>query len=168
MTIKAEVQSEGNPTAPNYVGISSNSLPVAIPFGNALEPEPVIVVYNDDNDFRGETGRHTTAADAILITHPTTGTGISTSFAPSPRISPFATTSFVLGTISIVFFLIFGILLGLLAIIFGVLAVKRINNQPDQYRGLCLAYSGIITGTIAVICWITFFATFAASDVLIQ
>lgn len=54
--------------------------------------------------------------------------------------------------------------LGLLAIVFGVLAVRRIKNQPNEYRGLCLAYSGIITGTIAMIFWISVYAAIAGSN----
>lgn len=147
MTIEAKMTSEGSQNVPNDVDIS-NSLPVAIPLGHAIEPEPVIVIYN------------ASAASAIFIAGPTAGTGISTSgtsYVASPRISSFAIASLVLGIISIVF-IIFGMFLGLLAIVFGVLAVRRIKNQPNEYRGLCLAYSGIITGTIAMIFWISVYA----------
>ena len=154
MTIEAKMTSEGSQNVPNDVDIS-NSLPVAIPLGHAIEPEPVIVIYN------------ASAASAIFIAGPTAGTGISTSgtsyYAVTPRISSFAIASLVLGIISIVF-IIFGMFLGLLAIVFGVLAVRRIKNRPNEYRGLCLAYSGIITGTIAMIFWISVYAAIAGSN----
>jgi Domain of unknown function (DUF4190) len=151
----------GNTAFPNDLD-NSNSLPLAIPLGHAIEPEPTIVIY-DNNCVREDSRLFTTAATAILVAAPTTGTGISTStvsFTTTPRISCFAITSLVLGIVSIVFIIV-GMLLGFLAIIFGVLAVHRIRNQPNEYRGISFAYSGIITGTIGMIFWISVFAAIA-------
>ena len=57
----------------------------------------------------------------------------------------------VLGIVGILFF---GIILGPLAIIFGSIAINRINEQPHELEGRGMAKAGIICGVIAVVIYI--------------
>lgn len=63
-------------------------------------------------------------------------------------ISEFAIASLVMGIVS--FIRIFNVEKGLVAIVFGILALKRIGLTP-QMRGKNLAIAGIIIGIISVI-----------------
>lgn len=68
-----------------------------------------------------------------------------------------ATASLVLGIISIVTFWTFGfgVLLGILAIIFGVLGINRAKELPHQFN-LGRAKAGLITGILGTIGGILF------------
>ena len=59
-----------------------------------------------------------------------------------------ATASLVCGIIGI---LIFGIILGPLAIIFGANAINQINEKPDELEGRGMAKAGIICGIVAIV-----------------
>ena len=60
-----------------------------------------------------------------------------------------AIASFVLGIISL--FAYYGaFVLGLLAIIFGAIAIHKIRNSGGTYRGNTLAWIGLICGIIAI------------------
>ena len=69
----------------------------------------------------------------------------------SPKTSSLAITSMVLGIVGILFF---GIILGPLAIIFGSIAINRINEKPHELEGRGMAKAGIICGVIAVVIYI--------------
>ena len=69
----------------------------------------------------------------------------------SPKTSTLAITSMVLGIVGILFF---GIILGPLAIIFGSIAINRINEKPHELEGRGMAKAGIICGVIAVVIYI--------------
>lgn len=70
--------------------------------------------------------------------------------AEDSRILPLAIASFVLGIISLVAY--YGaFVLGLLAIIFGVIAINKIRNSGGAYRGNLLSWIGLICGIIAII-----------------
>jgi hypothetical protein len=43
-----------------------------------------------------------------------------------------------------------GIVLGVLALVFGIIAKKRIQREPDKYKGLGMAKTGIICGIISL------------------
>lgn len=61
-----------------------------------------------------------------------------------------AIASFVLGIISLVAY--YGaFVLGLLAIIFGIIAIHKIRNSGGAYRGSLLAWLGLIFGIIAIV-----------------
>lgn len=70
-----------------------------------------------------------------------------------------ATASLVLGIISIVTFWTFGfgVLLGILAIIFGVLGINRAKETPDKIH-IGRAKAGLITGILGTIGGVLFFA----------
>jgi succinate-acetate transporter protein len=46
---------------------------------------------------------------------------------------------------------LFNILLGALAIIFGLLAIRRVRENPDRYGGQGMAVVGLILGIISVL-----------------
>ena len=139
-----------NPTAPHDEGTGDN-LPVAIPLGDAIDPGCPVVVYECSP--HPYAGLPTVVATAILDTVPISSRTGTSPAATSTKMSSFAIVSLILGITSIVFAVVGGIL----AIVFGTLAIHRIRQQPDEYRGLCMAYSGIITGTIATVFWLAVF-----------
>ena len=64
---------------------------------------------------------------------------------------PQATTAMCLGIASLV---VFGIILGPIAICIGISAKKTIQANPNKYMGEGQATTGIVCGSIAVILWI--------------
>jgi hypothetical protein len=54
----------------------------------------------------------------------------------------------------IVGLLVFGVVLGPLAIIMGAVAINNIKEKPQELQGLGMAKAGIICGIIAVVIWI--------------
>ena len=157
MTITAKAINE-QPTAPCEAEIRDNAL-VAVPLGNAVETEPPIFVYNENNTY-ASTGPFTRTSTATLGLAPM---GISTPAMSYPaKVSSSAITSLVLGIVSILFVL-FGFFVGILAIVFGVVAVQRIRSPPNEYRGLCMAHAGIVTGTIGTIIWAVIFIVIITS-----
>ena len=69
------------------------------------------------------------------------------------KTSSMAVASLVCGIVGIV---LFGIILGPLAIIFGAIAINRINESPHEYTGSRMAKAGIICGIIAIVIYIVF------------
>lgn len=76
--------------------------------------------------------------------------GNSTHHAPLQTL-PQATTAMCLGIASLV---VFGIILGPIAICIGISAKKTIQANPNKYMGEGQATTGIVCGSIAVILWI--------------
>ena len=72
--------------------------------------------------------------------------GVST--PPVPKMSQMAVASMYCGVIGIV---LFGIILGPLAIIFGRIAIKRIDENPEEWEGRDKAKTGIICGAVAIV-----------------
>ena len=68
-----------------------------------------------------------------------------------PKTSAMATASLVCGIVGI---LVFGIVLGPLAIIFGAIATNRINEKPLELEGRGMAKAGIICGIVAIALWL--------------
>ena len=68
-----------------------------------------------------------------------------------PKTSPLAIASLVCGIVGII---LFGIVLGPLAIIFGAIAINRINDRPHEFSGSRMAKSGIICGVVAIVIYI--------------
>jgi len=61
----------------------------------------------------------------------------------------FAITSFVCG---LLFWVpLFNVILGPLAVVFGVLSIRRVREDPERYGGQVLAVIGVILGVISVI-----------------
>lgn len=61
----------------------------------------------------------------------------------------FAITSFVCGALFWV--PLFNAVLGVLALVFGILAIRRVRENPSRYGGQGLALAGIVLGCIALI-----------------
>ncbi|MFT4311009.1 MAG: DUF4190 domain-containing protein [Candidatus Woesearchaeota archaeon] len=61
----------------------------------------------------------------------------------------FALASFICGLL--IFIPLFNIILGGLALIFGILALKRIQKDPVRYGGSGFAITGVVLGCIAII-----------------
>ena len=91
----------------------------------------------------------------------------STSNAPPPS-SGFAVTALVCGIIGVVTFWIYvGLVLGIIAIVFGVLGRKRAQNEPgDGKNGMATA--GLVLGiiaTAATLLWILFIVILVSETV---
>ena len=76
-----------------------------------------------------------------------------------------AITSLILGIVSIPLIWIFGlgILLGILAIIFGIISLKKINKE--KLAGKSMAIAGILTGCIPII-WLLIIGILAYLGIL--
>lgn len=68
--------------------------------------------------------------------------------SPDPKPDKLAKTSMILGIIGL---FIFGIILGLLALIFGAVSLGRISKNPDLYSGKGQAIAGLILGIIGLV-----------------
>ena len=115
--------------------ISTGSAPeaevaVAAPVENTAKPTAAIAM-----------GNFVDAPTASATASRTTGASI-------PKNSPMAIASLVLGIISI---LLIGIILGPLAIIFGAIAINKINENPHEFQGHCMAKAGIICGIVGIV-----------------
>lgn len=82
---------------------------------------------------------------------------------PPPSVQPqskgLATASMILGLISItVGWLCMGPLLAIAAIVIGAVALSQIKNTPERVGGKQMAWTGVITGSLALIGIIIFYA----------
>ena len=69
-----------------------------------------------------------------------------------PRTSGLAITSMVLGIVGIVTACVWvGVLIGLVGLIFGIVALVQIRKRPDVLGGTGMAVAGIITGSLATL-----------------
>lgn len=77
--------------------------------------------------------------------------------AQAPQSNGMATASLILGIVSIVFVWLWfiGLICGILAIIFAIMAKKKIKQNPNM-GGAGSAKGGMITGIIGVAIWIIF------------
>jgi len=73
------------------------------------------------------------------------------------RTSGMAIASLVIGIIGI---LIFGIILGPIAIILGALAKNEISKRPQELQGSGQATAGIVCGIIAIVVWVIVVAVY--------
>ena len=81
---------------------------------------------------------------------------------PPPYVQPqsksLATASMILGIISItVGWLCFGPLLAIAAIVLGAVALSQIKKTPERVGGRQMAWTGVITGSLAVLGIIIFY-----------
>ncbi len=63
----------------------------------------------------------------------------------------FAIAGFVTGVVGL---FAFGIILGILAIVFSGISLKRIRRDPDLKKGRGLAIAGLILGIVATVLWL--------------
>ena len=75
--------------------------------------------------------------------------------------SGLAITSMVLGIVGLI---VFGIVLGPLAIIFGTIALNRIKENPHRLEGREMATAGIICGSIATAIYIVVLVFFITAS----
>lgn len=75
------------------------------------------------------------------------------------RTSGLAIASIVCGILSLVFFWVplFGFLLGIIAIIFGAVAIRQIGREPNL-GGRGMAIAGLVCGIVGVAGWVIFIA----------
>ena len=75
------------------------------------------------------------------------------------RTSGLAIASMVCGILSLVFFWVplFGFLLGIIAIIFGAVAIRQIGREPNL-GGRGMAIAGLVCGIVGVAGWVIFIA----------
>jgi Domain of unknown function (DUF4190) len=66
---------------------------------------------------------------------------------PRTSTNAFAMTSMIWGIIGI---LMFGILLGTMAIIFGCVAIRQMDQRPQEFTGRGMANAGIICGIVGL------------------
>ncbi|MCK5654285.1 MAG: DUF4190 domain-containing protein [Dehalococcoidia bacterium] len=73
--------------------------------------------------------------------------------------SGLAIASMVCGILSLVFFWVplFGFLLGIIAIIFGAVAIRQIGREPNL-GGRGMAIAGLVCGIVGVAGWVIFIA----------
>ncbi|TEU04844.1 MAG: DUF4190 domain-containing protein [Dehalococcoidia bacterium] len=75
------------------------------------------------------------------------------------RTSGLAIASIVCGILSLVFFWVplFGFLLGIIAIIFGAVAIRQIGREPNL-GGRGMAVAGLVCGIVGVAGWVILIA----------
>jgi len=83
---------------------------------------------------------------AVPVGYPTT----TPALVPQ-RVSGKATAAMVCGIIGLI---VFGIILGPLAIALGCSAKAEINANPVEVKGDCQANTGIVCGIIALVVWV--------------
>jgi hypothetical protein len=84
-------------------------------------------------------------------------------YRPPLQMHPFATTSLVLGAIALFTGPLCGVtvILGPMAIVFGVLALRAIKREPHLYGGRGLAIGGVVTGAVVIAMTVAVIAFFA-------
>ena len=98
-----------------------------------------------------------------------TGTAQTTETAPKPATAPqaqpvtqatrtsgLAVASLVLGILSFPLYFV-GVILGVLAIIFGALAIGKTNREPNL-GGKGMAVAGLVLGIVAILLWVLLMA----------
>lgn len=68
-----------------------------------------------------------------------------------------ATTSMILGILSLISWY-FSFIMGLLAIIFGAIALRKIKSNPNEYKNKGMAKAGLILGIVSIGLWIIILA----------
>ena len=71
-----------------------------------------------------------------------------------------AIASLVLGIVGLFFF---GLILGPLAIVFGIISLNKVKKQPKVYAGKGMAIAGIVIGAIALVWSIVWLGVISAS-----
>ena len=76
----------------------------------------------------------------------------------------FAIASLVLGICGLILFWasFLGAALNILAIIFGIMSITKIKNEPNMYSGKGMAIAGLILGIIGFMLMVLAFILFAA------
>jgi hypothetical protein len=85
------------------------------------------------------------------------GTALAAAAGATGRMSGMAVASFVLSLVGI---FCFGFVTGLLALVFGAVAMRAISREPGL-RGHGLAVAGFIIGIIDVIGWLVWLVIYA-------
>lgn len=94
---------------------------------------------------------HTTVATAVPMGGAVHGAVHGAVYNPNPPASCEAIASMVCGIIGL---LIFGIILGPIAIGLSICAQQKMKNRPNEVGGKCQAQAGLIMGIIAVVVWV--------------
>lgn len=71
---------------------------------------------------------------------------------PAQRTNGFATTSLILGILSIIATCCcYGLPFNLLGLVFGIIAIIQIRSEPDRYSGEALAIGGIVLSSLSLV-----------------
>jgi hypothetical protein len=74
---------------------------------------------------------------------------------PAPRVSGYAIASLVTGIVSLPTCCcgdgFWGTPLAIASLVAGILAVTRIRNEPQAYKGIALAVIGIVLGSVGLV-----------------
>jgi hypothetical protein len=76
------------------------------------------------------------------------GTGAILAEVQDVRVNGMAVAGFVMGLVGL---LIFGLLFGILAIIFSAIGLGKINKDPKRWRGKGLAVAGLVLGILDIV-----------------
>jgi hypothetical protein len=84
--------------------------------------------------------------------------------APAPAQNGFGTTALVLGILALLssVTVLFGVLLGVLAVIFGILGVRRARRKEATNGGMAIA--GLVTGALGLVVSVLIVVAFLASE----
>ena len=93
------------------------------------------------------------------------GSGRSTRSEVDAKTSGMAITSMVLGILSLLTWC-FGIVLGILAVIFGAVSLKAIRNSGGRLTGRGMGITGLTTGIISLVIWACLFALVFVGNVI--
>lgn len=122
---------------------------------SAAEPGVVVAPVAVGAPVDVESQQPKTGASGTSSTKASTATAVSmgsgVSAKPPLRVSGKATASMWCGIVGII---IFGIVLGPIAIILGVSAKNDIAANPDELEGESQAKAGIICGCVALLLWL--------------
>lgn len=71
------------------------------------------------------------------------------------KVDFYSLLGFITGVLGIA---LFGFLLGVIAVLYGILGIRRINRQPEKLRGKGLAIAAIVLGVVDILVWIVLLA----------
>lgn len=61
-----------------------------------------------------------------------------------------------------------GLLIGIVAVILGILAMKQINANPAAFKGKGMAIAGLVCGGVAIVVWLIYVILFGFAFSAIQ
>jgi hypothetical protein len=85
--------------------------------------------------------------------------------APVQKSNSMAVASMVLGILSLMFcFCCYGIPFNVLGIVFSLIALTQIRNEPERYTGKNLAVAGLVLSLLSIVLSIIFFVVVGLSS----
>ena len=75
----------------------------------------------------------------------------------APRVTGFAIAALVLGILCLFTGFVGSIICAILAVIFGLIALNKIRQQPDKWKGKGMAWAGYICALVGLTIWSIYF-----------